>query len=201
MQLLNILNRKRINRINKSKLKNDNFTLISSNCIGGIIYHELNMQFYSPFINLWLKPKDFIKYCQNIEFYQSLNLHFIKVEGINYPVAQLGDIEIYFQHYESETIAERKWIERTKRMNLENIYIIMSERDGCTLNDLIEFDKLKYKNKVVFTHSPYPQIKSSYYIKGFENKEELGCCFEYINNTSGKKYYDDFPFIKWFNGD
>lgn len=30
MQLLNILNRKRINSINKSKLKNKNFTLIAS---------------------------------------------------------------------------------------------------------------------------------------------------------------------------
>lgn len=49
----------------------------------------------------------------------------------------------------------------------------MTDRDGCTKEDLIEFDKLSYKNKIVFTHVPYDDIKSAVYIKGFEKDNEV----------------------------
>ncbi|MGZ1316735.1 DUF1919 domain-containing protein [Lactobacillus delbrueckii subsp. bulgaricus] len=28
----------------------------------GVIYHDLGLQFKSPTINLWFKPKDYIKF-------------------------------------------------------------------------------------------------------------------------------------------
>lgn len=30
----------------KRKLKNKNFTIFSSNCVGGVIYHSLGLRFY-----------------------------------------------------------------------------------------------------------------------------------------------------------
>lgn len=36
--------------------------------IGAFICHDLGFQFRTPFVNLWLKLRDFIKYLENIEY-------------------------------------------------------------------------------------------------------------------------------------
>lgn len=146
-------------------------------------------------------PGDFIKYLKNIKHYMACDLRFIEKRDISYPVGLADDVEIYFQHYHSEHEAKSKWIERTQRINLDNLFILMTDRDGCTLEDLKEFNELPYKNKVVFTHLPLKDIESHFYIKGFENKKSVGHCFEYKNFYTGRKIYDDFDYVKWFNGE
>ena len=195
MSKINAVLRKFIDRNNRKRLINTSFSLVSSNCNGAFICHDLNLKFNSPFVNLWIYPKDFIKYLKNIKHYMECDLRFIKKNDISYPVGLLDDIEIYFQHYDSEDDAKNKWIERTKRINLDNLFILMTDRDGCTLEDLKEFDNLPYRNKIVFTHLPYKDIQSAFYIKGFEKDECVGMCFEYINKFSGKKRYDSFDYV------
>jgi uncharacterized protein (DUF1919 family) len=187
------------NNIDRSRLKNKNFTLIASNCNGAFILHDLGLEFNSPFVNLWLKPDDFIRYLQNIEYYTGINMKFIKEEGITYPVGMLDDVRIYFQHYKTEEEAESKWLERSKRMNMENLFILFTDRDGCTKENLKDFDALPWKNKTVFTHIPYPDIKSAYYISGFEKEESVGLLYEYRKASVGEKYYDEFDYVSWFN--
>ena len=74
-----------------------------------------------------------------------------------------------------------------------------TERDMCTYENLKNFDKLPYSNKVIFTKKKYHEIKSSFYIKDFEDKKEVGVLFKYRNKILMKRYYEDFDFIKWFN--
>mgnify|MGYP004584309291 FL=1 len=102
--------RKIINRFNQKKLKNKEFTLISSNCNGCLICHDLNVRFNSPFVNLYLDARDFIKYLKNMKHYNNCELSFINKENIDYPVGMLDDIKLYFVHYESEEQARNKWI-------------------------------------------------------------------------------------------
>lgn len=197
----NLKLREKINQKNREKLKNTNFSVISSNCTGAFILHDLGQRFNSPTVNLFLYPKDFIKFVKNLKYYMSLNLNFIKQEGIDYPIGVLDDIKIYFMHYKTEEDAANKWNERKQRINYDNLFIIMTERDGCTYEDLKAFDNLDYKNKVVFTHIEYPEIKSSFCIKGFENENQVGHIFEFINAESGIKKYDQFEYVKWFNNE
>ena len=152
-------------------------------------------------MNLWIKPKDYIKFLKNIEYYLKCNLTFIKEEGINYPIGLLEDIKIYFMHYENEDIAREKWKERSKRINLNNLFILFTDRDNCSMEDIKEFDKLPYKNKIIFVNKKYTDIKSAYYIKGFEKEEAVGILSRYINAYSGKRYLDAFDYVKWFNGE
>ena len=191
--------RKKINNENRKRLTNRDFSLIASNCNGAFICHDLGLQFRSPFVNLWLEPKDFIKYLENIEYYMGCELKFARNTKYRYPVGILDDISIYFQHYNSEVEAKAKWIERTSRINLNNLFVLFTDRDGCTYQDLLSFDKLPYENKVVFTNKKYPEIKSSVYIPGFEEEKSVGNCFEYISLFSGKKRYDIFDYVTWFN--
>ncbi len=44
-----------INKVNRKKLKNQDFTLVTSNCTGGILYHWLGLKFRSQFIQCQMK--------------------------------------------------------------------------------------------------------------------------------------------------
>ena len=165
--------------MNRKGLRNITISLISSNCNGALVLRDLGVRFTSPFVNLWIRPKDFIKLLKDIDRYMAENLIETTEDGVEYPVGRLGDITIYFQHYDSFEHAKEKWNERKKRIDKNNLFILFTDRDGCTYEDLVEFDLLPY-NKVVFTNKPYPELKSSFYIKGFENLDSVGHCFEYM---------------------
>lgn len=187
------------NKNNRKKLNNKDFSVIASNCNGAFILHDLGLRFNSPFVNLWMKPDDFIKFLSKIEYYLSCDMSFVSEEGIDYPVGVLGDVRIYFQHYKTEKEAKEKWTTRSKRINFDNLFIMFTDRDGCTYENLRDFDKLPYKNKVVFTNKPYKEFKSAFYLKGFEKEKSVGMCYKYKSRFSIKKHYDDFNYVEWFN--
>lgn len=187
----------------RRRLKNKDFTWLSSTCTGAIITHELNCKFNPPTVNLYIEPKDFIKFVSNLDYYGQAELCFDERLSAykGYPVAKLDDITIYFVHYHSEKECIDKWKQRYSRINKNNIFVMMSERDGCTYEDLIAFDHLPFKNKIVLTKKKYPEIKSAVYISGFEDKEELGDVLRMRKLLSLTKYYDDFDFVRWLNGE
>ncbi|OOF52083.1 hypothetical protein BKK54_00225 [Rodentibacter genomosp. 1] len=197
---VNQLQRKFINHQLKSRLKKHGMTVISANCVGAFILHDLGEPFNSPFVNLYLSPRDFIRYLQNIDFYQQQSLEFIASEK-TYPVGKLSDIEIHFMHYHSEQEAREKWQIRSARINPDNLFIIMTDKDGAqgiTYENLVAFDQLPFKNKVVFTHKPYPELRSAFYIQGFERQNQVGDLFAF-SGWNGMKYYDQFDYVSWFN--
>ena len=188
------------NKKNRMRLRNKDISLISSNCNGGIILHDLNLRFNSPFVNLWLKPKDFIRMCEHLDYYMNIDhFQFIDEEGVSYPIGLLDDIKIYFQHYSSKEEAETAWNRRKKRMNMNKLFFLFSDRDGCEYEDIKRFDNLSYKNKKIFVNKTYPEIKSAIHIPGFEENDSVGYCMNFKNNHSGYRYLDSFDYVKWFN--
>ena len=197
---INKLQRKAINKTFQQQLTNQGMSVISANCVGAFILHDLNQPFNSPFVNLYLDPSDFVRYLQNITFYQAQTLQFIQTEK-PYPVGLLDDLKVHFMHYHSEQEAKEKWEARSQRLDFDNLFIMMTDKDsgkGAKYEDLKAFDNLPYQNKVVFTHKPYPELKSAFYIKGFENENEVGDLFTF-SGWNGEKYYDQFDFVSWFN--
>ena len=113
----------------RARLKNNNFSLIASNCNGGFIYKDLGVRFNSPFVNLFIKADDFIKLCKDLRGYLEEELVFVKefdyVYGnISYPTAYLKDVKIYFMHYTSEKDARDAWNRRKARIDWDNLYFI-----------------------------------------------------------------------------
>lgn len=185
--------------VQRLRLKNKNPTIISSNCIGGSIYHDLGLRFNSPFINVKLMPSDFIIMLKDLKKYMNIELLPFMNHNFPYPIGRLGEIKIHFVHYESFEEAKNKWDERKKRMNYENIFIIFTDRDGCTDADIQEFDHTPYKNKVIFTNKKDLGIQSAVYIKGFDNEDSVGMLMHYREDKPFLKYYDYFDYVKWFN--
>lgn len=204
MNVVNKILRERINKVNRKQLMNEDFSLFASNCNGGFILHDLGLKFRSPTVNLWVPPSDFVELLKKLEWYMKEPVIFSdELEAqTGYPVGVLaGRVKVFFQHYKTRDEARKKWIQWSERINYDNIFVLFTDRDGCTYENLKEFDLLPYQNKVVFTHKPYPDIKSAYYIRGFEKLDSVGMCFEYKNKFTGRKYYDQFPYVQWFNGE
>lgn len=198
--------RDRYLKMKRKKLKNTDMTIISSNCNGGVISSDLGLEFKSPFVNLFIKSSDYIRILADLKGYMNEELKFVKetdpIYGdVSYPTAYLRDAKIYFMHYRSEREAKEAWERRKARINWDNLYVMFTDRSGCTMEDLRAFDQLPYEHKVVFTHIPQPKIKSSYYIKGYENEEKVGILSDWQDaNKPVKRVYDQFDFVGWFNG-
>ena len=185
--------------LKKRRLKNINPTIISSNCNGEFIYHDMNLKFLSPTINLSFNMNDYVKMLENLEWYMKQPITKYEDPRFDYPTGMLGDIEIRFNHYDTFEEAVKKWEERKQRINWENLFILGIDGDECTYESILRFDSLPYKNKVIFTHKPYPEIKSAYYIKGFEDKESVGVLLYFKKKFWVRRYLDDFDYVSFLN--
>lgn len=139
-----------------------NITIISSNCIGTRLYQSARKEYTSPTVNLWINPTDFIKFTENLNFYLNENLTEFTDPEKNYPCAKLADIRIYFQHYKSFEDAKEKWEERKRRICMDNILVIFTDRDEATIQDIKRI--AKQKNSIIFCSSD-----KKIYLESFPN--------------------------------
>lgn len=119
----------------KAKLHARDFTVLSQNCIGGVFYHDMGLQFTSPMINLYMTGKDFVAFVLNLDYYLSLKLRM--TWGEEYPIGYLDDVAIYFMHYHTCQEAEEEWEKRKTRIIRNNIVVL------CT--DMVDFTDEVYE--------------------------------------------------------
>lgn len=197
--------RKRINNINRSRLNDTGRTasILSMNCSGGIISHDLGLKFLSPTVNLFMRAGDFIKFCENLEYYFSID-EMIPCTDTNiigertYPIVYLDDLTLFLVHYSSIEEAQRKWNERKKRINWDNIVILNTDREGMTEDLKARFERLPYR-KVLFTHVPDDKNKSCFFIQGYEHDTQVGIITE-PEGWNGKRPIDQFDYVGLLNG-
>lgn len=109
---------------------NKQVSIISQNCIAGVFYHDMKQQFLSPTINLFFTCPDFVKFVLDLKLYLSLELQM--TWGEEYPVGLLGDIKIYFMHYQTCTEAKEAWDRRKSRINWDNILVLSTDMEEFT---------------------------------------------------------------------
>ena len=189
-------------KINRIKLKNKDVTILSNNCTAGVIYHELNLKFLSPTINLFMGHYDFTKFVNNLEEYRKSELIEIKKTDKQYPVGILknnkcGDIRIEFMHYKSFSEAKEKWYKRFERINVKKIYVILDVGPGIDTQLMKDFYKLNTKNKIALVTKDYkgPQ---SFGISCYNEKWHAGQLLEF-NPKTGKKYLHEWDYVKFLN--
>lgn len=181
------------------RLHNQNATIIADNCNGGLIMHDMGMRFNTPTVNLFIMPGDYLKFLQNLPHYLKQSPSGIQDDTLPYPVGKLDDITVYFMHYKTFADAYGKWCERAKRVDLDNLYILMTDRNGCTQQQMEEFDKLPFAHKVLFTHIPHPEIKCACYIPGFETQDSVGVLSDFQPSFWRRRYLDKFDYVSFLN--
>lgn len=191
--------RKRLNNKDRGRLTNKDFTILSQNCIGGVMYHDLGLKFISPTINLFMNALDYIKFLEKPKEYLKEQL----VECINfneyYPVGKLKDLTIHFVHYKSFDEAKRKWEDRSERIDYQNCYVIMTDRDGCNLDIMGKFENLPYKHKIMFTHKEWKEYGWTVYLNQYKNDSQVGSLVEYYSIFGKRNYQNGFDYVAWLN--
>ncbi len=188
----------------RARLKNPDVSILSSNCTGGLLSHDLGLQFRSPTVNLFLRAEDFIKFCEDLPRYLAVD-ELVEctdpavIGHRTYPIAYLDDLTLFLVHYPSVQAAQEKWNERKKRVDPDNIVLLHTDREGMTDALKDRFERLPYR-KVMFVHQPDPKHPSCFYLRGYENDGRVGVVTEHLG-WSGLRPVDQFDWVGFLNGE
>ena len=89
-------------RLMRRGLKRQRISMFCPYCLGGIIFHDLGLQFCSPTVNTMMFQTDFKKFILNLDHYLSQDFVFFKSEEYSFPCAKLDDVTVHFTHYKTE---------------------------------------------------------------------------------------------------
>lgn len=207
----NILNRILVYKY-RFKIKNKDFTIISQNCAGGIIYHKLGMRMDSPTINTVLEGENFVKFVENFEYY--ITLEPVKAKDSYVDVANnvvchyfsLGDITIKCFHEKTYEIAIEKWKRRIERVHQDNIFVIANTWDLQGKKELVDrICNCKYPSVVLSYGESYNQdncirfIGDEYYL---DNNGVLKPDIFHVGSKSCLSPFEKrFDFVSFLNGE
>lgn len=149
----------------RKKIKCDDFTIISNNCWGGLVYESYNLPKNSPTVGMYFISEEYLKFVSNLKYYlteckisfvdANLSKHkdFYSKDSRfgSFPIAVLGDVEIAMLHFHSEQEVVEKWERRVKRINWERLIVKMNDQNQCNEEIVCKFCQLSYKNLLFFT--------------------------------------------------
>lgn len=163
-------------------------TLISQNCIGGMLYKDMGIQFASPTIGLFFESGDFVKFAANLRHYLAIEPEFRW--GEEYPIGMLEDVQIHFMHYDSCRQAKAAWQRRCQRINWENIVVLCTDRDGFCTEDFYQWQTISYKKMLFTGNEAYRDHPDSLWFKEFRRQGIVGELIPY------RKFYRDSKVIQ-----
>lgn len=182
----------------RRRLRNKTVSIISNDCWGGFLYRYLKLPFMSPFIGLFVMPEDFVAMLEDpsmlvgeLRFIpKSESRHLLHINHTaDYPVGVLpSGVEIHFLHYPDAEIARRKWNKRVKRIDWNNVIVKLSDNYYITPETMRRFDALPYPQKVLFTGTPHPELKSAVFLPEYRRE---GRTSERIHKVFWRHW--DFP--------
>ncbi len=194
----------------RQKLKANMPTVISCNCTAGVIYHDLHQKFTSPTVNLYMKADEFLIFCRYLMQYCDESAEIEEIESeLPYPVGvlkhkDLPDIRIFFMHYETFDEGRKKWKERCKRINWNNIVIVYpllneTEDVGYLLDG---FNVLPYK-KVALINCETNSIVENIYKFTKDEFDHMGAenllSYRKHNKLWQWRYLDYFDYVEFIN--
>ena len=200
--------RKLFGNYHQKDLKNKQFTIISNNCWGGLVYEYYNLQKQSPTVGLFFMADDYIRFVSSLHEYLSAELEFLNPEESkwkeywdgkdsrfgSYPIGRLNlrrggaeTVEIFFLHYHSDEEARANWERRCERINWNKLIVKFNDQNGCTEEHIKRFIGLDFKHKAFFTCKRWDGVDYSapglWYeeISQFPRHEQIIASFEPFN--------------------
>lgn len=182
----------------KGRILNTNgYTIISSNCMAGSIYKDFGLPFNSPTIGLFLCGSDFVKLASNLRYYLSLSVEEGEysrwVGKTTYPLGIIDDIEIHFLHYDSFDDAKAKWERRALKVDFDRVYLIMTDRDFTTYEDIRKFSEIETYKKLCFVSKNYEEIPNTVFCQKYEADVQVGVLPLFM------EYSQYFDVVSWLD--
>lgn len=203
-RLLHELHRRRM----AARLREREWSILSSDCVGGVMAHDLRLRFDSPTVNLFFDSNDgFVDYVGGLDYYRDAALLScgvgVRADGTEYPIGRLAgnethpEVVLHFLHYDSFDTAARKWRERSRRLRCDRLCVVMHVKE---LDErlLARFAALPVARKVILgyrtTALEHPLLFKVPSLERFEP----GRLLRYAG-ISGRRYLDDFDYVSFLN--
>lgn len=196
--------KKILGKIHHGMLKYDDFTIISNNCWGGVIYKYFAMKFQSPTVGMYFFGDEYIKFLSDLKYYLSQPLVVKDIESSKYKeeiikrgqnplIGWLGEVEIVLLHYHNPEETVKKWNYRLKRINPNKLIVKFNDQNLFRVDQLEKFEKLPFKNKICFTGKYYKGFSTAIWFKEYD---KIG----YVENDTKMKHWRRyFNVIKYIN--
>lgn len=158
------------------QLKQKKISIIAESCYGGYIYHNLKLQFLSPFINIRISDYDYVNLLHNICNFKNISIvdsfsapssqNFMYTYS-NYPQLVLNDTKTILNcvHSENANTALSEWNKRVSRCNYKHLlYCMIIESDSM----LEKFNEITGITKLGFYYEPTP-YRDILYLPEYKN--------------------------------
>lgn len=179
-------------------------SVISRNCVGGVLCHDLRLRFLSPTINISMPEEDFILFCRHLSAFLAVKMEEVAEHDKNYPVGRLntefGTVTLWLVHYATFQDGAQAWERRKKRVDMDNLRIIFHLAPNPSESLLEQFEQLPFAHKLLLSsgmdQAKYPHCYNlSCYEGGFR-----GDITQYISDTGITRYQDEYDWIPFLNG-
>lgn len=140
----------------RGELLVDDFTIISNNCWGGMVYESYGLRKMSPTAGMFVMPDDFVRIASDLPGYLAQPLEFVdpgcsKWVGTlggrdnwgSYLIGRVGDVELHMLHYHDEATVRRKWESRVERVNYARSVYKLNDQNGAIEDELRSFDVMR----------------------------------------------------------
>ena len=181
------------------ELRENTPTIFAPNCWGGITYHQLGLQFCSPFINMHIPHDEYLRFLSDPKYYMSQELKLREMyidESLDkpFPVAELGDISLWMNHYDDFEEAAAIFERRAARINWENLFVMFFDDDPHKIEQFLE---LPYEHKICFV--PWETDIDGLIPVPYKEQEQLKKYpfWEILNNIALRVFilYDDVELL------
>lgn len=182
-----------LNNIERRRLQNHDFSILSQNCVGSIWYHDLGLKFTSPTINMKFDGNDWVDFLENFDSNVNLPITFISSDK-NYPVGLIGGCyRVEFVHYHSEKEVVEKWNERKTRLRPRKAVLAFGDdMDAAHIKKFLSM--AQYPNRLLFiTDKKYNESHLSQSTCVIRVDDKLGGAnLLNFRNLYGSRYYAKF---------
>ena len=177
--------------------------------------HAVGERFRSPTVNLIIDDDSFLFFCEHVKEYAGAPVAAPNEEErkslstVPFPVGflrgedrNLPDIPLFFVHFKTLEEAIEKWEQRYRRINYDNLYVMMDCKMNATEEFLDKFEKLPYERKVIFSHQENLHRWPHNFRFSFYTKEKHGNGVLYRKSYRGLREiqaFEEFDFIAWLN--
>ena len=191
------------------EIKEKRLTIITNNCMGGMLYNTLGLECISPFKNLWVDPlvlcqkfkdiKGWIHKAPQFKEWQ-VDIH----NGKSYPVGCIDDMVIHFNHDYLWEEAVAKWNRRKEKINLDALFLMIYAENQETIELFSELANSGIKGVCFVSEqfAEYAKANSVYVLKLMPGQKEFyetvnsnvtieknGMIYDLLGMVMGEKHY------------
>ena len=188
----------KMGKFRRKRLKSVNFSIISNNCWGGMVYQYFNLPYLSPTVGVYFFPEEYLKLANNPMYYLNpqADLRFIDYTESKYssellkrgqthiPIGLLNnEVEIVFLHYSTIEEAKEKWARRVKRIDWDHVLYKFAQMNNCSSEHIKRFLALKHNHKICLVNDKKMSALND-------------CKYYHVYDSEGKQISNDtdFPF-------